>query len=386
MHKLVSGEIEADTIRETLHTLVQNTTNPDTQLPTAYRGLLTLSALLPYLLVSRTDIQPAEIAQFAGTLFAGAKQNVASTRSRLSAIITEASAVSGINMDSAALVREPLLRTAHRADAGTMIATYYTAPAARDLVDNLSSLRSVERYKRDVKQELDFMLDLSAQLDGILQPQIEANSTEKTSLMSLDDLPVHMQVEWEALPPGSSLGDAARAIVEEKRARTNKPFGIDFERLKTLENLRQLFGEENTSYVRGSLRQRGIVRDGDKECPDEYILLLIDGPDGQVSSVVADSPIVGPHAMYVYRYDTAKKHSDWETVFRLEKVDARRLGARAVKHSTPKDVDLVETMTNKATELLTCRAEDFHLIEFQGNKAARIKQIVAAMLSGEFER
>ncbi len=388
IRKLTSGEESADKVRGIVQALIDDIPNPDTLLPTAYRSMVILSTLLPYLLVSRTDIKPNEVGQYAAQLQSAMKSAVlrgSRVHSALLAkIVTAIHDEAGV-LDGAERMRQMMLFMASHPEASSLLSTTYTAPAVDILADTISNLRHVERKKNDVKAELSFMTELAAQFDTIPNPEPDSALPEQLSLMRLEDLPIRMQVQWEVLPPGSSLTDVARSIVEEKKLRAKKAFGVDFIRLQALENIRQYVGEHNSKYVRGSLKQRGIVRDGDKECPDEYILLLINGADGDVESVIADSPIVGPHAMYVYRRDTAQKGSKWETVFRLDKPDARQLGARAVKHTVPIDSNLVDTMTSKAMELLTCRAEDFFGIEFNGNRAARIKEIARILIGAESE-
>ncbi len=392
IRKLLAGEISADSVRESIQTFVDNIPAPETQLPPAYRGMVFLSAILPYLLVSRTDIKPTEIGQYAGSLDSAMKATVKKDSVKNAPLIAgifqdiqngdglEGALTAGKNL------REKMLGLASYARANSFIVSYYTAPAASCIADTIGNLRRVERDKREMTAELAFMMDLAARLDVMPTPQFDSTPPERLSLISFDDLPVHMRVDWEVLPPGAGLTDVAHAIIEEKQLRSKQPVGIDLTRLQALENIRSLVSENSSRYARGSLRERGIVRDGDQECPDEYILLLIDGSDGNVESVVADSPIVGPHAMYIYRRDTAQKGSEWQTVFRLEKADARRLGARAVKHSVPVGDNLVDTMTRKAMELLTCRPEDFARIQFNGVNRARIKQIGRLLIGGENER
>ncbi len=51
------------------------------------------------------------------------------------------------------------------------------------------------------------------------------------------------------------------------------------------------------------------------------------------------------------------------------KQDIYAMGARAVKHTAPEGDDMIDNVTEKVKYLLSCPAEDFSSIEFNGKKS-----------------
>lgn len=189
-----------------------------------------------------------------------------------------------------------------------------------------------------------------------------------------------MEVKWEVLPPGQLL-DHAKEIVDgmiEQAGGHELPV-IDPRRLKTLEKVREQWGPDNAYYMKGALKRRHKVRDGQKECPDQYIVLILQekGADGGiVEHAVAESPIAGPHALYVYRQDVNPELT-WREVMSQNKADARKMGARPIKHPSGfENGELIEVMTERVGTLLTATPEEFLRIEFNG-RYVRIKNELA---------
>ena len=177
-----------------------------------------------------------------------------------------------------------------------------------------------------------------------------------------------LEVDWEVLPPGE-LQDFAREIADGKPS--NKNVYIDPARLKTLEVIRLMWGKDNAFFAKGSMRNRQVRRINGVECPDEYIMLILQDKDDNgniIEHAVAESPIAGEHAMYIYRQDVNPGVS-WREVMSIDKQEARKLGARPVKHpSTDTPEELIEIMTNRAEVLLTATPEEFVKIEFNGSR------------------
>lgn len=189
-----------------------------------------------------------------------------------------------------------------------------------------------------------------------------------------------MEVKWEVLPPGQLL-DHAREIVEGlmEQAGEHEPPVIDPLRLRTLEKVREEWGADSAYYMKGALKRRHTVRDGQKECPDQYIVLILQDKDADgniIEHAVAESPIAGPHAMYVYRQDVNPEVS-WREVMSLNKAEARKLGARPLKHSSGlENGELVATMAERTSILLAATPEEFLRVEFNGSRI-RISQKLA---------
>ena len=92
-----------------------------------------------------------------------------------------------------------------------------------------------------------------------------------------------------------------------------------------------------------------------------------DEDGNMIEHVVAESPIAGPHAMYVYRQDV-NPEVNWRTVMSVEKQDARKLGARPLKHPTLDDpTELPDVMADRVAILLSATPDEFLRLEFRKN-------------------
>lgn len=175
-------------------------------------------------------------------------------------------------------------------------------------------------------------------------------------------------VDWEILPPGQ-LEEFAREIVEaaQNNGESTNP-SIDLHRLQILEKIRHQHGVDTSYYAKGIRKTRRIIREGDLEQPDEYILLVLQkiNEEGQLigEDVIAESPISGPNALYVQRQDV--NGWDWRELMAYPKPDTRDMGARSVKHTVPEGRDLIEWMVEKVTMLLDSAPDEFLHGEFKG--------------------
>lgn len=210
--------------------------------------------------------------------------------------------------------------------------------------------------------------NLSSPEDGTEVDIIEPQITE------LDFAP--MQLDWEVLPPGEVIRFCTDIISKPRQTGAIQP-KIDFERLKALETIRENWGADNCYYARGKLGQRRIVHEGDTSQPDEYIILVLQerDNDGNIlyEHAIAESPIVGPHAMYIYRQDT-NRSTNWRTVMSVSKQDARRMGARQIKHSND-DGGQALALSEKASLLLCCAPEEFKQLQFNGIRGFRLTMV-----------
>ena len=190
------------------------------------------------------------------------------------------------------------------------------------------------------------------------------------------------QLDWEVLPPGE-LEAIARSIIDAQKLTRNE-VRIDLERLNILAKIREEWGEDVSYYVHGTLGKRRIIKRDTQEEPDQYLLLILQDVDehGTVlqEHAVAESPIAGPHALYVFRQDVSEGLS-WREVMALPKKYARDLGARAVKHTQSVEAPasyLVPAMTEKVRALLACEPQEFPRIEFDGKRGFRLPSAVLA--------
>jgi|GEM_PF-3256533 hypothetical protein len=175
-----------------------------------------------------------------------------------------------------------------------------------------------------------------------------------------------LEVDWEVLPPGK-LQDAAREIVGTVNDLGHEVV-IDPERLKALELIRTQWGTDKCYYAKGALKSRRVRHEADKQCPDQFILLVLQDKDDDghmIEHVVAESPIAGPHAMYLFRQDV-NPTAHWRTVMAMDKNDARKQGARPIKHPRLDDKsELPAVMAERVSTLLTATPEEFTKLEFR---------------------
>lgn len=191
----------------------------------------------------------------------------------------------------------------------------------------------------------------------------------------LDTQELFAQLDWTILPPGETeLIKEAEEIVEGAQ-RPDKAVVIDLERLRILKAIKDMWGPDRAYYARGRLKSpRKVAVDG-KESPDEYIVLVLQElKDGVIlEHAIAESPIAGPHALYVYRSDVGEK--SWREVYSFPKHQARQLTARQVKHTHVGTKPLIDTMIEKVSYLMTCEPEEFAEIRFNGRDISRIRKI-----------
>lgn len=223
--------------------------------------------------------------------------------------------------------------------------------------------------------------------DGVIERLKKLGATDKATDLHQEILDI-TSLDWEVLPVGQ-LRDIAEDIVEKASKSGNTPVTIDLNRLKILEGIRESWGADRAYYARGTLGTRKVVRDGDQESPDQYLLLILQELDrhGVVTAehAIAESPIAGPHAMYVFRQDVSEGLA-WREVMALSKLHARDLGARPVKHvrpSTNGDTGLIETMQVKAELLMSCTPEEFKIAEFNGERGIRLPKSVVTVGNNE---
>lgn len=225
----------------------------------------------------------------------------------------------------------------------------------------------------------DDVVELNASIVDLMG-RLQAAAAAEDEVLNSDDLNESLvqatHLDWEVLPPGE-LEERARAIVREQSSR-NTEVTIDLERLKILANIRKQWGEDASFYAYGKLGKRRIIKQDGQEEPDQYLLLILQefDSDGNVirEHAVAESPIAGPNALYVFRQDVSEG-LHWREVMALPKNYARSLKARAVKHTKPRQAPegfLITSMTQKVGILLTCDVDDFLALEFSGDRGVRL--------------
>ena len=236
------------------------------------------------------------------------------------------------------------------------------------------ALRAIGRAE-DIEPLNTSIVSLIGELYAAAEAEVALSSDEFA-----EDVTQAMQLDWEVLPPGE-LEERARKIVSDQQ-RTRAEVFIDLERLKILDKIRTEWGEDACYYAYGKLGKRRVIKRDGQEEPDQYLMLILQEFDrgGNVvrEHAVAESPIAGPNALYVFRQDVSEGLS-WREVMALPKSYARALKARAVKHSKPRQAPegfLIASMTKKVSMLLACEVDEFLAIEFSGERGIRLPKDV----------
>lgn len=214
-------------------------------------------------------------------------------------------------------------------------------------------------------------------VDAIIK-QLESSGVEADTI---DGIMQAAQLNWEILPPGD-LEKAAHGIVDDIQKR-GTPVTIDLERLTALEKIREAWGTDRCFYAKGELGKRKIIRKDGKEEPDQYLILVMQEHDeyGNVLAehAVAESPIAGPHAMYLFRQDASEGLS-WREVMALPKQYARAFNTRKIMHVVPTkalEQHLPTAMAAKVELLMACTPEEFLAAEFNGERGLRFPKQAA---------
>ena len=250
----------------------------------------------------------------------------------------------------------------------------------RAMAESASGLQTYadDVYKLSGRRQREIDNAITDRIEPVLQGVTESDTAQ------LDIYEIEESLDWEVLPPGS-LEETAKAIVRDSAERSTSKPTIDLNRLNILEGVRQAWGGDSY-YSRGTRKARSVVRgENGEEQPDEYIILVLQERNEQTGEImfehaVAESPIAGPNAMYVYRQDATDHGHDWRTVMSLPKKQSRELGARQIFHTTGEGQDdLNKTMIEKAEHLLTVNTNDFNDMEFngfdrEGNVRTRIRR------------
>jgi hypothetical protein len=195
-----------------------------------------------------------------------------------------------------------------------------------------------------------------------------------------------MEVDWTVLPPGE-LQEAAIKICTKLQERGKTDIAIDVERLRALDILRSSWGKDRSYYVTGSLKDRRVIKKDGQEAPDEYIMLILQdlNEDGSVRGehAVAESPITGKHASYVFRSDI--DGLSWREVMAYDKRDARDFNARPVKHTKVNGILTPEMTAAKFNVLLNADADLFLNGEFRSGNLRIRKQVLDRLIDSALE-
>jgi hypothetical protein len=242
--------------------------------------------------------------------------------------------------------------------------------ASNPKINRAAAKEVAELTRKRLMIHKDFIL-LNDYLDEIEETKEVADANEDL----IESNEMYVELDWTVLPDDEGeLTQQAKDIVKQIESRseeTGRKADIDLDRLNILRNIREAWGKDRCYYARGTLGNRPKVNIAGKEYPDEYIVLVLQdiNKDGNILTehAIAESPVVGPNAMYVFRSDVSEGYN-WRQVYSLPKRQARALGARRVKHTTSNGRSIVDELTDKVTCLLTATPEEFENVKFSSGK------------------
>lgn len=166
----------------------------------------------------------------------------------------------------------------------------------------------------------------------------------------------------------TAIGQAEdRAVLRER----DKDLKIDPDRvLVNLPKLKAAWeasaesGKRLAVFARGETGGQRAIEVDDRTYFDEYVFVVLKEQDASGEwverGVIADSPVAGHNAAYIFRNDTDKsKEYNWRDVFKLKKWQARLFGARQVMHVSPGEHDSNERTVAKLKNLMIIEPDLF---------------------------
>jgi len=231
---------------------------------------------------------------------------------------------------------------------------YLTESAARNPSSmRRSTLRQIEAIKSGV-------------FDSLLPPKETSDEVAETSPVELPDVDVELEflqgqeLNFQVLPSDTNLRELSEDIFREST--DAEKVRVDLERVKILEDIRQLFGSDKCYFARGIPSGVTYANEKNERINEDFIVLVMQNHDatGSVMSedALAISPIARRHAAFYMRQDASEGLS-WREVFGLKKGDAKDLGARKLKFIGPEDMSPYDAMREKIFTLAAARPEDF---------------------------
>ncbi|WP_156665119.1 hypothetical protein [Rhodococcus sp. 852002-51564_SCH6189132-a] len=167
-------------------------------------------------------------------------------------------------------------------------------------------------------------------------------------------------LDFEILPPGTSLRDLAEYIARHKTSISTAQ--IDHRRIDILEDLRHHFGWDNCHFARGR-RSSNASRSGSGSNVDEdYIVLVRRHPPSNWATnedAIAISQFANKNATFFVRHDVSQQ--TWRDVFAQTKHDAREMHARRLVFKNGRDgISAYDAMRMKLIALAECSRYSFH--------------------------
>lgn len=255
------------------------------------------------------------------------------------------------------------------------------------------AFRNPSGYRNALLRQLDTIngedFDVFAYKPTPEESEIENVATlEATSLPDIDvdfEILANQELNFEILPGDTNLRELSEQILDESSDIEKER--VDLERIKILEDMRQLFGPEHCFFARGTNTGRQYESDSGEKIDEDFIVLVMqnhnDNGDVVSEDALAISPISRRHAAFYARQEASAGIS-WREVFSFSKEGARLLGARKLKFVGNEDMTPHQAVTEKIFALASCPASEFEdelrynaMSKSYETKSARVRRSLA---------
>lgn len=240
-------------------------------------------------------------------------------------------------------------------------------------------------YRHNLLRQLDTIA--SEPFDAFV-PNI-ADTDEETSLPDIDvnfEILANQELDFTILPGDTNLRQLSEELFDESTDTEKEK--VDLERIKILEDMRQIFGEDKCFFARGKQSGRQYKTEAGETINEDFIVLVMQNHDanGQVTSedALAISPISRRHAAFYTRQDASEGIS-WREIFSLKKREALSFGARKLKFVANEDHNPYQAVKEKVFALATCLPSEFNE-ELRYNAKKKLYETRSSRIRAGFTR
>jgi hypothetical protein len=240
-------------------------------------------------------------------------------------------------------------------------------------------------YRHNLLRQLD---TIAGEPFDVFAPNI-VDTGEETSLPDIDvnfEILANQQLDFTILPGDTNLRELSQELFDESTDTEKER--VDLERIKILEDVRQIFGEDKCFFARGKQSGRRYKTESGETIDEDFIVLVMQNHDtnGQVTSedALAISPISRKHAAFYTRQDASEGIS-WREIFSLTKRNAQYFGARKLKFVANDDLDPYQAVKEKAFALATCLPGEFNE-ELRYNTKKKLYETRSSRIRAGFTR
>lgn len=215
-------------------------------------------------------------------------------------------------------------------------------------------------YRHNLLRQLDTIA--SQRFDVFMNSALDNEEEVKLPDVSVNfEILANQELDFTILPGDTNLRELSKELFNESTDTEKEQ--VDLERIKILEDMRQIFGEDKCFFARGKQSGREYKTESGDTINEDFIVLVMQnhGANGQVDSedALAISPISRRHAAF-YTRQNASEGISWRDIFSLSKANARYFGARKLKFIGTEDLSPYEAVKEKVFALATCLPTEFN--------------------------